>query len=144
VAVSEESVAVSVSRIVPAPPDDVWSAVVTASRRARWWPGFEFEPRVGGAIDESWQDGDGSVHRTTGTIRRLDEPVALEFEWIDEGWRQPSVVRLLLAAEPGGTRVTVTESGLDDVTGEPGLADEHRQGWELHLSALAEHVGGRS
>lgn len=143
-AVSDETVAVAVTRLIPAEPDDVWNAVVTASRRETWWPGFEFEPRVGGAIDESWRDGDGTIHRTTGTIRRLDEPVALDFEWIDEGWKQPSVVRLRLAAVPGGTEVSVSESGLAEVSADPGLADEHRQGWELHLSALAEHVGSRS
>jgi hypothetical protein len=72
----------------------------------------------------------------------VDEPPALEFEWIDQDWRQPSIVRILLADTAGGRQVTVTELGLAAVSDDPAVFGEHRQGWEMHLSDLA--IPGRA
>ena len=135
-----ETTAVSATRVVPAPLRDVWDAVVSADRRQQWWPGFDFEARIGGEIDEAWRDDDGTVHHTRGTILRVDDPANLEFEWIDEGWKAPAVVSIQLIEEPQGTRGTVRESGLAEVSDEPGLLEEHQQGWELHLRGLADYL----
>lgn len=113
---------------------------MSSDRRQQGWPGFDFEARIGGEIDEAWHDDHGAVHHTRGTILRIDDRANLEFEWIDEGWKASSVVSVQLTEEAEGTRVTVHESGLAAVSDEPGLLDEHQQGWELHLSGLAGYL----
>ncbi|MEJ3657986.1 SRPBCC domain-containing protein [Actinomycetes bacterium KLBMP 9759] len=136
--------AVSVTRAVVASRADVWAALLRAEQRELWWPGVEVETRVGGAIVEAWRDSAGVRRYSRGTIRRLAEQAVLEFEWMDDDWRQPSIVRILVEDAGEGTRVTVTEFGLDGVSDDPAISDSHRQGWEMHLSDLGAFVGGRT
>jgi uncharacterized protein YndB with AHSA1/START domain len=121
----------------------VWDALILTEHREQWWPGFEITAHVGGTIDESWRDGAGALHHTRGTVLQIDEQATLEFEWIDEDWRQPSVVRILIDDSVDGTRITVTEHGLAEASEDPAVFSDHQRGWEMHLSDLAAFVTGR-
>jgi uncharacterized protein YndB with AHSA1/START domain len=139
-----ESVVVSATCMVPAERGAVWDALIRTEQREQWWPGFDLAAHVGGMIEESWRDDAGVLRHTRGAVRRVNELIALEFEWIDEDWRQPSVVHILLDDTAVGTRVTVTEFGLAEVSDNPAVFGEHRQGWEMHLSDLTTFLGGRA
>lgn len=136
---SEEN-RVCVSRVIPAPRSLVWDVIVNADHRERWWPGFDFDARVGGPLDESWQDGGGAVRHTSVSILKIDSEKTLKFERVDRGWSRPSVVLLQLQELTGLIKVTVTESGLAVATSDPGLVAQHQQGWERHLSALDKYL----
>ena len=122
--------AVRFERTYAAPIDEVWDALTSPERLARWL--------APGRIDEvvELDFGDGGI--VTGKVLQLREPSLLEFEWhfADE---TESVVRFELSADGEETRVVLDHRALD-ARHAPGYA----AGWHAHLDGLRDEVGGGS
>jgi uncharacterized protein YndB with AHSA1/START domain len=117
---------VSRSTVIAAAREDVWDALIDPSRLAEWLAdeveAAELEPD--GEVVFRWDDG----RERRGVIEAVDAPERLALRWAAGDGRENSVV-FELAEDDGGTRVTVTESGLS--------APDARAAWSSRLTMFA-------
>jgi uncharacterized protein YndB with AHSA1/START domain len=125
---------VTLRRRYRATPDEVWSALTTPERIARWFgtisgpaptrPGDEFRVDIGG----------GRVRRAR--VDGCDAPSALAYTWWSED-DEPGAVRIRLQAVGDvETELTVTHDRLS-----PTWTVGYGAGWEASLTALATALG---
>jgi uncharacterized protein YndB with AHSA1/START domain len=116
--------------------DDLWNAVTTASRIARWLGPISGELELAGRFQIKGN--------ASGSITRCDAPKALDVTWEIAGGTSWVQVRL----EPVGARARLT---LEHIAHRDGIGKEHLDkfgpgavgvGWELGLAALARHLSG--
>ncbi|MEX1057872.1 MAG: SRPBCC family protein [Natronospirillum sp.] len=121
---------VILSRHYNTPPDDLWDALTNRERLPRW-----FLPVSGELVEGGHYQLEGNAG---GTIRACEAPHRLDVTWEFGGG--VSWVEVLLAAETGGTRLTLTHTA---------YADEHWEqygpgavgiGWDLGWLSLAIHL----
>src|SRR5262245_34675045 len=122
--------------------DDVWDALTTPERLARWFLPVSGDLRVGGTYQLEGNAG--------GEIRACEPPRRLQLTWImgpPEGPEDSSIVDVVLVPEPdlGGTRLTLTHTAVVppemwDTFG-PGAVGV---GWELGVVSLAAHLEGQA
>ena len=114
--------------------DDLWDAITTPERLARWFLPVEGDLRVGGRYQLKGNAG--------GTITRCEPPEALDLTW--EFMGGTSWVNLRLA--PDGTKARLT---LEHVAHKDGIGEEHLKqygpgavgiGWDLGLYGLERHL----
>jgi uncharacterized protein YndB with AHSA1/START domain len=133
------------------PPDRVWRALTDAAELSAW-----FQVRIEGAIEpgnEVWMT---SVHpehagqRWPVRIVELTQPRRVVWHWhpgaidpaIDYAREPQTVVTFTLEPFDGGTRLSVSESGFDQIA----LArrakayEDNTQGWSEVLVWLQKHV----
>lgn len=136
----------TVERILPGPPERVWTAWTTADGLAGWWwrhlPGttYQVDARVGGQYRiENPAAGIG----VRGEYTEVSAPhrFAASWIWIDEG--TDGVVEHIVVTfdpHPDGTKLTVAHTG-PRTTGQP--VEQYRQGWTDVLDALDALVTSR-
>jgi uncharacterized protein YndB with AHSA1/START domain len=112
---------------LPAPPDEVWTALTDPEELTRW-----FGAEVWGDLEPGgtavFREDDGTVRRAV--VEEADAPHRLTFRWWPEGgddW--PSRVEYELMEVPGGTRLRVVERLLAP-TG----------AWSARLGGLRAHL----
>ena len=133
-----------------ATPARVWRALSTASEFGAWFGATlrtEFAP---GATIEGSVTFRGQQLAITFQIERMEPERLLAFRWhpfaIDPGvdsTRAPTtLVELALAAAPGGTLLTVTESGFDQLplARRAQAFEMNSGGWAKQLENIARHV----
>jgi hypothetical protein len=139
---------VVVDLVVPCPPDRAFDYFTRDI--GRWWPlethsvgrdqarSVQFEPRVGGRLVETCADGRAS---TWGTVEAWEHARRLRFSW--HPGREPATaqwVEVTFAANPAGTRVTLTHGGWERLdTQAAGTRDHYVGGWAF---VLGERFGG--
>lgn len=115
--------------------EDLWEAVTTPERLARWFLPVEGDLKLGGRYQLKGNAG--------GTITRCDPPEALDLTWEFGGGT--SWVQLRLAADGAKSRLT-----LEHIAHKDGIGAEHFKkfgpgatgvGWDLGLSGLKRHLG---
>ncbi len=116
--------AVRFERTLAASPDDVWAALTKPERLRRWLADGVFQVRVGGRLELRFDDG-----TVEGTVRELDRPRLLEYEWV-EGEKR-SIVRFELEPAAEGTRLVLDHRRLP-----ADAAAGFGAGWHSHLDAL--------
>jgi uncharacterized protein YndB with AHSA1/START domain len=136
-----EAKVVKLSRSYPADAEDVWDALTTPERLARWFLPVSGDLRVGGTYQLEGNAG--------GEIRACEPPRRLQLTWImgpPEGPEDSSIVDVVLEPDPdlGGTRLTLTHTAVVppemwDTFG-PGAVGV---GWELGVVSLAAHLEGQ-
>lgn len=113
--------------------EDLWAAVTTPERLARWFLPVEGELQLGGRYQLKGNAG--------GTITRCEPPEALEVTW--EFMGGTSWVHLRLAADGDRARLT-----LEHIAHRDGIGEEHLKkfgpgavgiGWDLGLRGLELH-----
>ncbi|MER7458824.1 SRPBCC domain-containing protein [Micromonospora sp. NPDC126480] len=124
---------------IKAPVERVWRALVDADTRRGWWSYLDLDPVVGGQVKETWEGPEGA-NQTTGVVTELAEGSRLAMDWADDGWPASTHVEFTLRATESGTVVQVRESGLDRIPDGDTVADEHRAGWQMHLTNLRKLV----
>ena len=114
--------------------DDLWDAVTTPARLARWFLPVEGDLKLGGRYQLKGNAG--------GTITRCERPEALDLTW--EFMGGTSWVNLRLA--PDGTKARLT---LEHIAHRDGIGEEHLKqygpgavgiGWDLGLEGLERHL----
>lgn len=130
---------VTLERAYPAEAEDVWDAITTPERLARWFLPVTGDLRLGGTYQLEGNAG--------GEIRACEPPRRLLVTWIlgeAPGPEDSSLVEVVLAPDPdGGTRLTLTHTAVTppdmwDTFG-PGAVGV---GWDLGLVSLAAHLAG--
>ncbi len=146
---------VTFRRRYPTDAADLWAAVTTPERLARWLgpvhgdlaPGGTYELRMG--ADEA-----GSDQNATGVVRSCDPPRAFAVEWCFTGERASEVE---VRVEPAGAGAAGESGEPAGAAGEPGegavlvlvhtrLEDAqaigYGAGWHTSLDQLADHLAG--
>jgi uncharacterized protein YndB with AHSA1/START domain len=84
------------------------------------------DPRVGGLWHATMTAPDGALRRVHGVFHELTPPARLVFTWQwDDPGSKAQLVTVAIAAEGGGSRLTLLHEALPD---EPSRAG-HEQGW---------------
>lgn len=152
------------SALLRAPLERVWDAVSDARQFGTWF-GVEFDgPFVAGA----WLTGrivptsvDPEVAKSqepyVGTtfvciVERVDPRRHLSFRWhpyavepgVDDGGEPMTLVTFELEEVPGGTQLTITESGFDRIPLERRAAafEANEEGWEAQLKLIEKYLAG--
>lgn len=114
--------------------EDLWDAITTPERLARWFLAVEGDLKLGGRYQLKGNAG--------GTITRCEPPAALDLTW--EFMGGTSWVTLRLAAEGEQVRLT-----LEHIAHKDGIGEEHLRrfgpgavgvGWDLGLRGLQQHL----
>ena len=122
-------------RIYDTTVEDLWDAITTPERLARWFLPVEGDLKLGGRYQLKGNAG--------GTITRCDPPEALDLTWEFAGGT--SWVNLRLTADSKKTRLT-----LEHIAHKDGIGEEHLKkygpgatgvGWDLGLQGLKQHLG---
>lgn len=143
--------ALTITRIIDAPPERVFDAWIDPAQLARWLgpPSITAEIerldlRPGGAYRIRMRRLDGSTNIITGTYREIAPPERLVFTWIWEGAAaalnagQPSLVTVSLAVRGGKTEMTLRHERLVS----PEARDSHRHGWAGSFDRLSALLAG--
>jgi uncharacterized protein YndB with AHSA1/START domain len=121
-------------RIYDTTVEDLWEAITTPERLARWFLPVEGDLKLGGRYQLKGNAG--------GTITRCDPPEALDLTWEFGGGT--SWVNLRLA--PDGQKARLT---LEHIAHKDGIGEEHLKrygpgatgvGWDLGLHGLKQHL----
>jgi len=122
-------------RIFDTTVDDLWDAITTPQRLARWFLPVEGDLKLGGRYQLKGNAG--------GTITRCDPPEALDLTWEFAGGT--SWVNLRLTAAGEKARLT-----LEHIAHKDGIGEEHLKkygpgatgvGWDLALHGLKQYLG---
>ncbi|MBX3217739.1 MAG: SRPBCC family protein [Labilithrix sp.] len=114
--------------------EDLWEAITTPERLARWFVPVEGDLKLGGRYQLKGN--------ASGTITRCDPPRALDVTWEFGGATSWVTVRLT----PDGTRARLT---LEHIAHRDGVGKDHLEkfgpgavgvGWDLGLHGLGLHV----
>jgi uncharacterized protein YndB with AHSA1/START domain len=121
-------------RIYDTTVSDLWEAITTPERLARWFLPVEGDLKLGGRYQLKGNAG--------GTITRCDPPEALDLTWEFAG--ATSWVNVRLAADGPRARLT-----LEHIAHKDGIGKEHLEkygpgatgvGWDLGLHGLRQHL----
>jgi uncharacterized protein YndB with AHSA1/START domain len=136
--------------VIAAPVERVWALLTEAEHVGRWFSdaGAEIDLRPGGAMVLRWAEyGTGRAR-----IVDVDPPRRFSYRWapIPEHWGEEPVegnstlVEFTLAAEGGGTRLKVVESGFQALEGTDeqrrGSFEQNTEGWEKQLANVREYA----
>lgn len=114
--------------------EDLWEAITTPERLARWFTAVEGELKLGGRYQLKGN--------ASGTITRCEEPRALELTWEMMGGISWVNVQL----ETVGTKARLT---IEHIAHKSGIGEEHLKrfgpgavgiGWDLGLLGLQWHL----
>ncbi len=133
----ERSIWIAASR------ERIWSAITEPSQLSVWFaPGAKWEIpalKIGGIVKFYNTETDIAVH----TIEVLDPPQEFGLSWEEEG--RPMRTTFRLDEEKNGTRVTITETGFEQLAPEVRQKrfDETSKGYGISLENLKAHIEGR-
>ncbi|MEV0732964.1 SRPBCC domain-containing protein [Polymorphospora sp. NPDC050346] len=125
----------------------VWELITQAEHIQVWFAfdGAQVDLRPGGTLVHTWKE-HGSFR---GVIERIDPPTVFSYRYSSVPDEEPrpgyqTLVTFNLAADGDGTRLTVVESGFDELAMDTEQRRIHIQGtadgWSGGLSALQEHA----
>ncbi|QOJ27970.1 MAG: SRPBCC domain-containing protein [Ignavibacteriales bacterium] len=132
-----------VSRVFPAPADLLWKAITEKERMKEWYfdiaefrpePGFHFT-FTGGTETREY------LHLCT--VIQAVSCVLLSYSWEYQGYPGKTIVTFRLEPAEGGTKLTLSHSGLDSFPADnPDFNRENfRQGWDyLMNTSLKQYI----
>lgn len=129
----ENTSIVELHRLYRTEPDDLWDALVSPERAARWLGEVTGELHEGGHYLIVFDESDPTA-LVKGEIRRCVPGQELEVTWQAPG-DGVSVVKLQLTPTEGGTDLHLVHSGLDQASD-----TGHAAGWQVHLDQLANGI----
>lgn len=138
-----EALTVERSIWIAASPERVWSAITEPAQLSVWFaPGAKWEiPRLekGGVVKFYNTETDIAVH----TIEVLNPPNEFSLSWEEEG--KPMRTTFKLEEERNGTRVTIKETGFEQLPAEirQRRVNETTKGYGMSLENLKAHIEGR-
>lgn len=111
--------------VYPTDIDDLWAAVTTPERLARWMEQYHGDLRLGG----SWSaGGSGAEPWVQGTVTACDAPRGFTTTWhaLEE---EPTELVVRLEPAEGGTRLVLEHDGVQSLG--------YGAGWQTYLEQLA-------
>jgi uncharacterized protein YndB with AHSA1/START domain len=120
---------VRVESVYDTTPDDLWEALTTPERLARWLGDVHGDLRLGGTYAATFT----SSWSGSGRVEVCDPPRHLVTRMLDGD--DETVVEATLTPVAGGTLLVVEERGLP-VTNLPAYG----AGWQVHLEDLEHHL----
>ncbi|MDJ1114513.1 SRPBCC domain-containing protein [Microbacterium dauci] len=109
--------------------DDLWSAVTTPDRLARWMAEYSGDLRDGG----SWEVASDGEIWGRGTVTSCDAPHAFTTTWHATG-EQPTELVVRLEPAEGGTRLVLEHTGIQSIF--------YGAGWQTYLERLVTLLAG--
>jgi len=109
--------------------DDLWQAVTTPERLARWMADYTGDLRLGGI----WHVASDGESWGTGTITACDKPRSFTTTWHATG-EEPTELVVTLEPADGGTRLVLAHTGIRSIF--------YGAGWQTYLERLATHADG--
>jgi uncharacterized protein YndB with AHSA1/START domain len=121
------------------PRESVWAAITEPEQIARWFgTGAELDLRPGGEGTLSWEDL-GVTTRIT--VEAVDPPARFAYRWepggADRGGPR-TLVEFVLEEIANGTRLTLIESGFDQLGADSRQGNEY--GWDAELGDLRAYL----
>ncbi len=132
--------ALTMSRIIRAPREDVFSAWTNPEKLKQWWgpgpvscPEAHVDLREGGEYRLANKQTDGSIIWISGRFERVREPEELAYTWTVSGLpHEPTLVRVKFLPHPDGTELVLTHERFAEAS----VRDMHEQGWGGCLDKL--------
>lgn len=136
---------------IAAPTERVWDAITEPAQIARWLP--ETAALTGSGVGASgtfsWPD-----NRVPVRIEAMDPERSITYRWTNDDAlesnpdevddERSTAFTFTLESIPGGTQLTVIETGFD-ATSDPAFNMEaHRGGWDAELDELVAYLEGGS
>ena len=132
---------------IQAPVARVWAALTEPQLIAQWFGDeAELDATAGGTGEFGWSTHSIGPYRVL--VEHVDEPKTLVYRWARESGVDPvpgnsTVVRFDLAEIAGGTRLTVLETGFEELPEPRAAFESNSQGWVAELADLVEFVESR-
>ena len=127
---------IELTRVIAADRERVWRAFTDPAEFVAWfWPQrFRSTGDVDARVGGRWSITSPVVGMgASGVFAAVEEPERLVFTWRWDGDSEETLVTVtLLAADGGGTALTVLHERFDDA----GQAESHAQGWSDCLDRL--------
>ena len=135
--------------LIEAPADVVWRTVTEPAQIEQWFADrVELDLRPGGAGTFTFDD---HGVRAPLVVEAVEPPHRFAFRWSHPEGQSPvagnsTLVELLLTAESDErTLLRVVETGLDLIAWSDDekarFAEDHREGWSLHVGRLGDLLG---
>jgi uncharacterized protein YndB with AHSA1/START domain len=148
--VDDASFAVRRTVTIAATPDKVWAAITEPQHLVRWFGQRAELPELAvGARGLLGFDGFGDFPLR---IEELDPPHAIAYRWSNDNaspvdpddvvFERSTVFRFTLEAIPGGTSLTVIETGFDSLADPAAAMAGNRRGWTDELDELVAYLEG--
>lgn len=131
---------------IAAPIDTVWSALTESDLITQWFgDSAELEAVAGGTGFFGWS-GHGTFRVL---VEQADKPHLLIYRWAREADTDPvpgnsTTVRIELAEIDGGTRLTLVESGFEQLQDPHAAHADNQGGWTAELGDLVEFLTAES
>ncbi|MCZ2262314.1 MULTISPECIES: SRPBCC domain-containing protein [unclassified Isoptericola] len=121
--------------------DKVWRTVTEPELISRWFGEVTLDGDGVGAVGTIGWPGE---RRIPIRVETLDPPSEVSYRWCNEDGplpeavdeRRSTVFTFTLEATPGGTRLTVVETGFERTSDPAALMADHRDGWDGELDKL--------
>jgi uncharacterized protein YndB with AHSA1/START domain len=126
---------------INAPANKVWAALTEPALIAEWFGDTcDFDATPGGTGVFGWKD-----HRSHVVVEHIDAPKTLVYRWGRVSGADPvpgnsTVVRFDLTEMEGGTRLSLVETGFEDLDNPQAAHDDNTGGWIAELAELVEFV----
>mgnify|MGYP002652054517 CR=1 FL=1 len=114
---------------VPGESDDLWQAVTTRERLARWMANYSGDLRLGG----TWQVASEGEPWRTGTVTACEPGRSFTTTW-HASEEEPTELVVSLEPVAGGTRLVLEHTGIQSIF--------YGAGWQTYLERLASDVAG--
>lgn len=128
---------ITVTRVIPAPPGDVFDVWMDPESPGGPWFGAE-RTILNAAVDGLFYFAvrhEGRTWPHYGRFLRIDRPHQVEYTWLSEATKGvESVVAVTFEPRANQTEVTLRHSGVPDDE----LGRQHKDGWTWVLSMLTE------
>jgi uncharacterized protein YndB with AHSA1/START domain len=124
----------SFTKLVNAPPEEVYRAFTNATALREWLCNFATViPRPGGRFYLWWNSG----YFTSGEFTLAENGKKVAFSWHGRGEPAPTHVQVTFTPEDGGTMVNVEHEGVGTDENWSQIVAEIKKGWENGLENLA-------
>ena len=126
--------------------EKVWATLTEPALIAQWFGDrCEFDATPGGTGVFGWTE-HGAESRVV--VEHVDRPKTLVYRWAHVPGADPApgnstVVRFDLAETATGTRLTLLETGFDDLEDPAGKLADNTGGWDAELAELVAFVESR-
>jgi uncharacterized protein YndB with AHSA1/START domain len=137
--ISKDAQSVLVERTLPHAPEKVWRALTETALIADWLMPSDFKAVVGHRFSFRTEPAHGWSGVVESEVLEVEPARRLVYRWASDGGLD-TVVAWTLAPAPGGTRLTMEQSGFrpQDVRNRQGA----EFGWIRNIDALARVLDG--